>query len=84
MALKVNADFKGILVKSAYVTVVRPSVSLNKRFVNFDIWYRSEVGQEPFMSSVDTAPYKLDGENAYIQAYTYLKSLPAFEGALDC
>ncbi len=84
MALKIDADFKGISVQSAYVTVVRPSVSLNKRYVNFDIWYSSEEGREPFMTSLDTAPYNLDGDNVYVQAYTYLKCLPAFNGALDC
>lgn len=84
MALKIDSDFKGIPIPLAYITVVRPSVSLNKRYINFDVWYRAEAGQEPFMRSLDTAPYNLDGENVYIQAYTYLKSLPAFEGALDC
>lgn len=84
MALKIDAEFQGIMFQSAYITVVTPGVSLNKRYINFDVWYRSEAGKEPFLTSLDTAPYDLDGKNIYIQAYTYLKGLPVFEGAVDC
>lgn len=84
MALKIDAEFKGIMVQSAYITIVTPSVSLNKRYINFDVWYRSAAGEEPFVTSLETAPYNLDGENIYVQAYTYLKGLPVFQGAVDC
>jgi hypothetical protein len=37
-----------------------------------------------FQEKIITAPYDLNGGNPIAQAYEHLKTLPEFEGAVDC
>ena len=84
MALTVDADFKSIKISDAYVVVVIPQVSENKRFISFDVRKSIVSGGEVFSVGVETAPYDILGSNLFEQAYEYLKSLPEFYGAKDC
>lgn len=45
--------------------------------------YRTKNDQY-FQHQTQSAPYDLNGENPIKQAYTHLKTLPEFEGAVDC
>lgn len=84
MAIKIDVNFKGILVEGAYVTVMQPAVSTDKSEITFGAWHRSAIGQEAFLVVFHAAPYDLEGDNPFEQAYAYLKTLLEFEGAEDC
>lgn len=84
MALRVNTKFKGISVDGAYVTVMIPSVSADKRDLSFGVWYRSTQENEVFDAVTLTSPYSVDGPNPFVQAYEYLKVQPLFQGCIDC
>lgn len=84
MALQVNTKFKGIAVNGAYVTVMIPSVSVDKKELSFGVWYRSAQENEVFDAVTFTSPYSMDGPNPFIQAYEYLKMQPSFQGCIDC
>lgn len=84
MALTLDTDFKGIKVKSAYVTVEFPSIQYAKDSVEFGVWFCASKGQEIFRSESFSAPYDIDGPDPFKQAYEHLKTLPEFEIAEDC
>ena len=84
MALSVQVNFKGINIPSAYVTATLPSISLDKTHISFGAWYRNSADDEVFNSVTYEAPYDLEGDNPFKQAYEHLKSLPEFEGGIDC
>ena len=85
MALRIDVEFKGLSVSGAYVTVMQPMVTAEKNEVSFGVWYRaSQQSSEAFDAVTFTAPYSIDGENPFIQAYEYLKAQPSFQGCIDC
>ncbi|PBJ02120.1 hypothetical protein BSF40_52190 [Pseudomonas sp. ACN5] len=84
MALSVCTSFKGIFVKDAYVTVAVPSISTDKQHILFSAWYRPAQVGEVFRTESFETVYDLNGENPFVQAYEHLKTLPEFEGCLDC
>lgn len=47
-------------------------------------YYAKPVGYPAFQEQNFLFEYDLNGENAYVQAYKYLKSLEQFEHAVDC
>ena len=73
----------GITVAGAILRVDKVSIT-DKEEVSFVL--RSYVSADkPFFEQREmTAPYKLDGANPFKQAYEHLKTLPEFEGAVDC
>lgn len=83
MALKVDFDFKGIPVFGAYAEVAHTGFSAARDEHYFTLIYRASKGAPEFHAHGYVAPYALDGANPYIQAYTYLKTLPEFAGAVD-
>lgn len=84
MAILVDTTYRGITVADAYVYVEPRSISLDKDVMSFSISYKANQEQETFNSVRFSAPYSLEGENPFIQAYEYLKTLPEFEGCVDC
>lgn len=84
MALTIDVTFKGIPVADAYVSLSGLVIDDGKQAQSFTAVYRSARGTEVFQCINYSTPYDLDGLNPYIQAYEYLKTLPEFEGALDC
>ena len=84
MALLIDTTHKGIPVKDAYVTVVMPTVSLDKSLVSFGVWYSADREHEHFHADTREAPYSLAHGDPFEQAYKHLKALPEFEGATDC
>lgn len=83
MAIIKDVEYKGLSAPAAYITVAIPSIPLSKEAIDFGVWYRSAQGGEVFHAETHTAPYLIDGENPFIQAYEYLKTLPAFHGCID-
>jgi hypothetical protein len=84
MAIRIDTVHKGIPVIQAYVTVELPTVSLDKASVSFGVWFRSSREHEQFHALTYEAPYSLDAGDPFAQAYEHLKTLPEFEGCVDC
>lgn len=84
MALKINTVYKNIPVTNAYVVVGIPSVSADKTRIEFGAWYKADAESEVFQSDSYAAPFELEGDNIFEQAYAYLKTLPEFTGSIDC
>lgn len=84
MALRIDTTHKGIPVEGAYVVVGLPTIALDKNSVSFGVWYSASRENEHFHSISYEAPYSLSGEDPFHQAYEYLKTLPEFEGCVDC
>ena len=85
MALRIDVEFKGLSVPGAYVTVMQPMVTAEKNEVSFGVWYRaSQQSSEAFDAVTFKAPYSIEGQNPFIQAYEYLKTQPSFQGCIDC
>lgn len=84
MALLIDTTHKGIPVTGAYVTVVMPTVSMDKATVSFGVWYSADREHEHFHADSKEAPYSIDGGDPFAQAYRYLKTLPEFADATDC
>lgn len=83
MALLVDVDFKGIKVKKAYVSVGVAAIASDKTYVAFVASYRPKADQDYFDQKSLQAPYTLDGDNPFMQAYAHLKTLPEFADATD-
>ncbi|WP_416199497.1 MAG: hypothetical protein ACFWT5_09220 [Pseudomonas helleri] len=84
MAISIDAKYRGIAIPRAYVSIAPRSISLGKDEVFFCVMYRVDCNEEPFDSKSYTAPYSLDGENPFVQAYEYLKLQPEYLGYVDC
>lgn len=84
MALLVSVEYRGLQVGNAYTTVCQPTISPNKNEVVFCVVYRVSPEHDEFTSEMLQGPYDLAGENPYVQAYEYLKTLPKFADAIDC
>lgn len=84
MAISINTKYRGISVRDSYVSIVLYSIALGKEDMAFSVAYRSFANEDPFNAQSYTAPYSLEGGNPYRQAYEYLKTLPEFEGCIDC
>ncbi|NIF80129.1 hypothetical protein F3J20_22505 [Paraburkholderia sp. Cy-641] len=91
MALKKTIIYKTINLPDAYLRVVCPQFDLTKKTMSFGVWaFASQDAAGDWNNSLDGAattyadvPYDMAGANAYEQAYTHLKSLPDFAGAVD-
>jgi hypothetical protein len=61
------------------------AVSINSKN-SFDFHVRSykEIDWPFFGEKVISAPFNLNGDNPFKQAYLHLKTLPEFEDAVDC
>ncbi|MNC08949.1 hypothetical protein D3C76_1538940 [compost metagenome] len=84
MALRINTEYRGLQVANAYTTVCQPAISPNKTQVEFCVVYRASPEYDQFTSVMLQGPYDINGENPYVQAYAYLKTLPEFACAEDC
>lgn len=84
MALSLDTEFKGIPVKSAYVTVEFPSIGRTKDSIEFGLWFRSSPGAESFRTESLSASYDIGGPDPFKQAYEHLKTLTEFENSTDC
>ncbi len=82
MALKISTTYRGINVEGAYCRV--SDVDLTKSVMDFKIENRANETSEAFSVSEFTCPYDIAGENPIKQAYAHLKTLPEFDGAVDC
>lgn len=82
MAISKTVNFKGIAVPNAYIRVWR--VECEKSSMTFGVGFHAEKDAEMFDSATVPAPYDISGPNPISQAYAHLKTLPEFEGSVDC
>lgn len=83
MALKIDTTYKAIVVPNSYVIVARMAISDDKSTLSFGAWYKVSQVAEMFKAVSYTMPYNIEGDDPFSQAYTYLKTLPEFAGAVD-
>jgi hypothetical protein len=83
MAIKCNIITQsGVTINEAYCRAVDFSVGKNQ--MSFGLQIFADKEKSPVEVDRISAPYNLNGENPYVQAYKHLKTLPKFAGAIDC
>lgn len=84
MAISKNIQTKsGIDIQNAYIRVENVAI-LEKIVLQFMVRSYKDK-RKPFVEEeLMTCKYDIAGSNPIIQAYTYLKALPNFAGAIDC
>lgn len=81
--LKTATSPHGFIAPQAYHSV--DNVGLSKSEIRFQLKISREKGGEPFTRLNFAIPLNLEEEkNVYRRAYDYLKSLPEYEGSIDC
>lgn len=83
MALIVNTEFHGIPVPGAYAGLSDETIILRREDMSFSVVFSVSKDRAPFKVSGYVAPYLIDGASPFDQVYTYLKTLPEFDGATD-
>lgn len=84
MAIKNTITFKGLIVNRAYIRVLMPTISPGNTRFEFLTHTMVSSESEALTATGYEAPYSLVGSNPVEQAYEYLKTLPEFEGCIDC
>lgn len=73
MALQTDVVFNGVTILGAYVSVVMPCIRMSKTSMSFCVHYKGERHGDVIAARDMDAPYDLDGENPFKQAYLFLK-----------
>lgn len=83
MAIKINTVTNtGITVDGAYCRV--EEVKCFKTSIEFAVRKRVDKEKLSFDEQFFICEYNVDGDNPFVQAYEYLKTLEEFKGAEDC
>ena len=84
MAIKKTKQLNnGVSVTDAYIRVEKLSI-VDKTECSFALAHYADDSQdEPFFSLSLTAPYDIDGDNPFAQAYSFVKSLNIYSGSVD-
>ena len=82
MALKKSFSFNGLDISNGYVKVIQ--VSGAKENMEFSAAYKIDANNNPLVYKNFNFVPDLQGSNFIAQAYNYLKTLPEFDGAVDC
>jgi hypothetical protein len=82
MALQLNSSFSGIAVPDAYFRVEKMTIA--NAVVDAVVVMQTARDTTPINATSYSFPYDLSsGKNVNNQTYEYLKTLPAFAGAID-
>lgn len=82
MALSMDVVFSGLSIPKAYIKVARIEI-LSKTTMHAVFATQVDAASDPlFYQGYETA-YDLQGADPMKQAYDYVKTLPAFAGAVD-
>lgn len=84
MALQSDVKFNGSTISGAYTRVVMPCIRVDKKSMSFVAQSSGKAGGDLISAFDSICAYDIDGENPFSQAYSFLKTLPDFEGATDC
>lgn len=84
MALKKTFTLENKLVaNNAYIRITNISIA-NKEHAVANLSFGVDETAIPFQHKTIPFAYNLQGDNAWRQAYTHIKTLPEFVGATDC
>lgn len=72
----------GIKVDGAYLRV--ENITLDKTSISFNVRKYVDKTKSFFSEEYLTCSYDIEGENPFIQAYEYLKTLEEFKDSEDC
>jgi len=84
MALKLNAESRfGFVVQNSICRIHSVQI-VSRNEIEYVAHFYAEIGKPSFREMTGTCAYVIGGENPIKQAYEHLKTLPEFEGAVDC
>jgi hypothetical protein len=81
--LKTTETVHGFQASNAYHRVEAVSL-ISKEQIRFHVRSYMAVDKPFFAEQIFTSAYELNAENPIKQAYNHLKTLPEFDGAVDC
>jgi hypothetical protein len=84
MALSKTLTSPSGFVANNAIHRVEAVLLIGKDQIRFHVRSYATPDKPFFQEQVLTAPYDLSGSNPIAQAYEHLKTLPEFEGAVDC
>lgn len=85
MALSRTVDTPwGVQVPDAYCRVEAVTLQSKASMKAYLRLYATSTGVPAFDEQIVECAYDLEGDNPIAQAYEHLKTLPEFEGAVDC
>ena len=83
MAIKKDVKLEtGINVNGAYCRV--ENITIDKQTISFNLRKYVDVNLPFFNEMYYSTSYDINGENTFVQAYEYLKTLEEFKDAEDC
>lgn len=82
MALSKTLDVVGINIQNAYIKVV--SFGGDKNTISFSVSIAASADQKAFTFKEYQCDHDMAAGNLLEQSYDYLKTLPEFDGAIDC
>lgn len=82
MAISKDINHKGLIIQSCYIRV--EEFKGDKSNLSFVVGYYANKDSLPIHKESFICSYSLTNGNALQQGYEHLKSLPKFEGAIDC
>ncbi|HDX9078529.1 hypothetical protein [Klebsiella grimontii] len=84
MSIKLDQTINGVSVTDCIITVGAMTISHDRSSLNFNVgFYAIEGGPLLLEDYFVYEGYALKGDDPETQAYTYLKSLSRFSGAVD-
>lgn len=86
MALKKSFEIsKGLVAAEAYIRVECVSIVHGQQAgATINIYASADATEKPVQVRCYGFDHTLEGDNAIKQAYSHLKTLPEFSGAIDC
>lgn len=82
MAIQLKYIRSGVSIDNCYVRV--NAVSGNKTRISANVTMHSDASQPHFFAQDFSFVPDMNGGNFIAQAYEHLKTLPEFEGSVDC
>ena len=84
MAIKKTvATETGLTANNAYIRITNISIT-NKEHAVANLSFGVDETAMPFQHKTIPFAYDLQGNNAWKQAYTHIKTLPEYQDAVDC
>ncbi|HHY1068234.1 hypothetical protein [Klebsiella michiganensis] len=83
MSLIIDTTFKGILVERAKVTVGDIYIADGHAVLSITANWSAPGSSEFFRQTTYNCPYDITGVDPVTQAYTWLKTLDEFSGAVE-
>lgn len=84
MALILPISFRGLTVSQGIARVNMPAIIQGKQILSFGVrFFANKEEIEELYSEQYECPYDIMGDNPFIQAYNYLKTLEKFSSAVE-